>query len=128
MAELYFVDDRENSNTIFVKKDVGELVTGEEHDFGLLCEVGSQWVFEPIAAFRWLNATDIMDIAAKLIKLNDDERFVGELMPVGFVFTEFDYETASNAGSHIYFGNGCLAALSYDAACEIDQKFYNFFY
>lgn len=127
MNEIYFVDDLENSNTIFVKKNVGALVTGEEHDFGLLCEYCDAWAFEPIPTFRWLNPSDLMTITAKLIQLNNDVPLTDNLMPVGFVFVEVNEETASSGGTHIAFGSGCFSELSHAAASEIEQRMLNFF-
>ena len=127
MSGIYFVDDREESGTIFVKKDDGELIYGDEHDYGLLCVVDGMWFFEPIATHGLLDAVDLGAIAAQLIELNLGHVFAGSIIPVGFVFTVFDDETASNKSTHLTFGNGCVSELSMNAACEIEQCVCDFF-
>lgn len=72
MSDIYFEDSDDESGTIFVKKNDGELIEGDEHDYGLLvCQNSDSYCrFEPLGNFRTLTLRDLTVITEKLFKLN----------------------------------------------------------
>ena len=121
MSEIYFVDAIEDHGVVFVKKDTGTLVNGDEHDLGLIVYAEHDdnihsWGFEPIKDLRFLLLADLMAIAGKVFELNHGS----QVLTTGMVFDEItdDYQ----GETLIVYLDGHVDLLSSDSALEIGEK------
>lgn len=121
MSEIYFVDAIEGHGVVFVKKDTGTLVNGDENDFGIIvyAEHGDNvhsWRFEPIKNFRFLLLADLMAIAGKVFELNHGS----PVLTTGMVFNEITDDYLGE--TLIVYLDGRVDLLSSDSALEICEK------
>ena len=131
MSEIYFVDAIEDDGVVFVKKDTGTLVNGDEHDIGIIVyaehddNIHSRgfepikvhsWGFEPIKDSRVLFLADLLAIAGKVFELNHGS----PVLATGIVFDEItdDYQ----GETLIVYLDGRVDTLSSDSALEIGEK------